>query len=76
MKNIALIVSGLAIVTALSACVGSKPDSPYPHDVNNSGVWHGEGLDDPPANCTECHGDDLRGTPETPSCYDCHGSQW
>jgi hypothetical protein len=76
MKKTSIVLSVLTMVVALAGCVGSQNDSPYPHTVNNDGVWHGEGLDDPLANCTECHGSQLEGTDTTPSCTDCHERRW
>jgi hypothetical protein len=76
MKKIAFVIASLAMIVALWGCVGSAPDSPYPHTVNNGGVMHGEGIADPLANCTECHGANLEGTDTTPSCTDCHEQRW
>ena len=76
MRTIVVVLSGIALVASLTGCMGSAPDSPYPHTVNNDGIMHGAGIDDPLANCTECHGDQLEGTASTPSCYDCHGQRW
>ena len=56
MKKLALTFSGLMIVALLAACSNGRPDSPYPHDVRNGGIWHGEGINDPETNCIECHG--------------------
>lgn len=43
-------------------------------------AYHKPGLYDPFANCTECHGQNLRGSTSngvsTPSCYKCHGANW
>ncbi len=37
---------------------------------------HKAGLKDAETNCTECHGDDLRGGNVGVSCYECHGKKW
>jgi hypothetical protein len=55
---------------------GSTAPSSYPHTVSNGGVMHGDGIADPAANCTSCHGPDLRGVGQVPSCYSCHGDVW
>lgn len=53
---------------------GPAPDG---HTVSRDGVLHMTGLGDPVANCTGCHGADLRGGAEgQPSCYRCHGEKW
>ena len=70
----------LAVLT-LGACgdddgndAGPAPDG---HTVSKDGVLHMSGLNDPLANCTGCHGADLRGGNEgQPSCYRCHGEKW
>lgn len=74
MKRLASVVAAAALAVAAASCSGNPSD--YPHTVNNGGVWHGEGIDDPVANCTECHGDMLQGTDTTPSCTDCHDRRW
>lgn len=38
-----------------------------------SGVWHRPGNEDPLANCTGCHGEDLEGG-AGPRCALCHGA--
>jgi hypothetical protein len=42
--------------------------------------YHKAGLYQPAANCTECHGQDLKGgsyrSSTTQSCYKCHGPTW
>ena len=47
-----------------------------PHTVNKDGVLHASGLSNPSANCTSCHGSDLRGGSAGVSCYRCHGAEW
>lgn len=52
-------------------------DAPASHTVNEDGVRHLTGLQDPETNCTACHGADLRGGDNgEPSCFSCHGQQW
>jgi len=46
------------------------------HNVSEDGSCHKEGLYDPLNNCVECHGPDLTGTENAPSCYKCHGKEW
>ncbi|MGD8727726.1 MAG: hypothetical protein PVH40_08780 [Gemmatimonadales bacterium] len=57
---------------------GSGPDDDTDtHTVIRGGVAHAPGLNDPVANCTQCHGADLQGgTDEEPSCFTCHGQKW
>lgn len=43
------------------------------HTEALGGVYHRPGFDDPLANCTSCHGSDLRGGTGR-SCYSCHDS--
>lgn len=46
------------------------------HSVNKDGARHAPGLDNPGANCTACHGSDLRGGTVGVSCFRCHGAEW
>lgn len=41
-----------------------------------SNVGHREGYENPGITCTKCHGSDLKGDDDTPSCYECHGKNW
>jgi hypothetical protein len=52
--------------------VATHPAS-HTENVNNSGVFHHPGKEDPLANCTGCHGADLTGG-AGPSCYSCHNN--
>ena len=45
--------------------------APSSHTEENGGAMHLPGKNDPLANCTACHGADLRGG-TGPSCYTCH----
>lgn len=47
-----------------------------PHTKIKDGVAHGKKLKKPEENCVGCHGDDLLGTPDAPSCLNCHGAIW
>ena len=51
-------------------------NAPASHTVSQDGVRHLPGLNDPEANCVACHGADLRGGSEAPSCFTCHGQKW
>jgi hypothetical protein len=55
---------------------GSRYDAPADHTISKDGAQHLPGLNDPEANCTSCHGDDLRGGSVGVSCYECHGQEW
>ena len=46
------------------------------HTVNEHGVLHKSGLNDPTTNCVSCHGSDLKGGSSGVSCYSCHGQKW
>jgi hypothetical protein len=61
-----------------SSSSGDDPNynPPADHKVEKGGFLHKSGLRDPEANCTECHGDDLRGGDSAVSCYECHGKKW
>ncbi|OGH00908.1 MAG: hypothetical protein A2600_03385 [Candidatus Lambdaproteobacteria bacterium RIFOXYD1_FULL_56_27] len=59
------------------SCHGAKwLYSSYPHTKSKDGVMHGPDLKNPNTYCVSCHGADLRGTTEAPSCYKCHGAEW
>jgi hypothetical protein len=70
----------LALVLGFSGCSDSSTapaDAPEGHTVGRGGVAHAPGLSNPLANCTTCHGADLRGGPNgQPSCFSCHGQKW
>ncbi len=46
------------------------------HNVSEDGVMHASGLNNPAANCSACHGSDLRGGVVGVSCYKCHDAEW
>jgi len=50
------------------------------HVLNKNGVIHAKGLWNPTANCTNCHGSNLKGNASANSgavsCYKCHGAKW
>jgi len=58
------------------SCHRAKWINTSDHDVMIYGVGHAEQYNDPQNNCTDCHGSDLRGTRDAPSCYSCHGQKW
>lgn len=64
----------LAAATLSLAACGSE--APSDHTVDMGGVMHKPGLQNPTVNCTGCHGSNLRGGGEAPSCYSCHGQKW
>lgn len=75
-----LMIILLTTVALLSACNLFSPDAagnaPEGHTLNKSGTFHKSGLDNPPVNCIQCHGDDLRGGTTGLSCFKCHGQKW
>ncbi|MDT8446554.1 MAG: hypothetical protein RRB13_06605 [bacterium] len=50
--------------------------SSYAHDVSKGGKKHGAALNSPVGTCDACHGSDLKGSTDAPSCYSCHGARW
>ncbi len=48
------------------------------HTVNLGGVFHAPNFCMPQANCSGCHGSDLKGNSQTgaPSCFECHTDFW
>jgi len=67
----------LASVVLLNACSDSGSDSPSSDSNVHPDSWFsthpGPALATPDfADCTSCHGDDLRGSGEVVSCYSCH----
>lgn len=54
-------------------------DSPdEDHDVLKGGYYHAEDPDEPWDSCDDgdCHGSDLKGGEDGPSCFTCHGQKW
>jgi hypothetical protein len=75
--RLAVLASILAVLT-VAACGGgdsSGSEAPTSHTVNQSGVMHAPGLQDPLTNCVACHGASLQGG-AGPSCTSCHGVKW
>jgi len=70
----------LALALPAIACSEKDPTeaggAPASHTVVENGVRHAPGLQQPQQNCTSCHGADLHGGAEAPSCYSCHGARW
>ena len=54
----------------------SNYNPPEDHTIRKDGIMHKPGLNDPVLNCASCHGSNLRGSEEAPSCYECHGKEW
>ena len=71
---------GLTFTMLVVGCGNDDPagpsNAPASHTVNQDGVRHAPGLNDPEQFCVSCHGADLRGAAEAPSCYECHGARW
>ncbi len=49
---------------------------PADHVKDKDGVMHKRGYKAPFGDCTNCHGEELRGEGRAPSCYRCHGREW
>lgn len=79
-KSLSKILVMATITLALGSCSDSStsPDNaPEGHTVRVGGANHAPGLNNPLANCTQCHGADLRGGGDgQPSCFTCHGQKW
>lgn len=75
-----LMIIPLTLVVLLASCNLFSPDAggdaPEGHTVNKSGSYHKTGLNNPQANCVQCHGTDLRGGTSGVSCFKCHGQKW
>ncbi len=77
--HLGAVLLALALALPVQACSDSTApaDAPEGHTVLKSGVAHAPGLNNPTANCTTCHGADLRGgNSGQPSCFSCHGQKW
>lgn len=70
----------LIMFTLMLACEEENGPSGYnppaDHTISQEGYMHKSGLDNPLANCVDCHGADLKGGSVGVSCYECHGKQW
>jgi cytochrome c553 len=73
-----ILLAGLLVLTACSNPTSSNNNAnpPASHTINKGGHLHKSGLNDPLTNCVSCHGSDLKGGTEAPSCYSCHGKKW
>jgi cytochrome c553 len=80
MKTASLIAAAslLALVLFVGCSDETAPvNAPPGHTVNEHGTAHAPGHENPEANCTACHGADLRGGDDgEPSCFSCHGREW
>jgi hypothetical protein len=61
---------------SVTTASGRRAAVPEDHVKDKHGVFHKKGYKDPLPVCTPCHGDDLKGSGGTPSCYKCHGKKW
>ena len=80
LRRHAIALAALALALAVGGC-GDDPtipdDAPPGHEVVLDGVVHASGFRSPLAECTSCHGEDLRGGGDgEPSCFSCHGRVW
>jgi mono/diheme cytochrome c family protein len=70
----------LSAALVLAVCGNGDPadpgQAPASHTVRRGSAWHAPGLNDPEQSCISCHGADLRGAGQAPSCYRCHGQKW
>jgi hypothetical protein len=71
-----VLFTGLLFFLACSSATESDDNAPQDHTINKDGIMHKSGLDNPGVNCVSCHGSNLRGGDEAPSCYKCHGQKW
>ncbi|MEN8154405.1 MAG: hypothetical protein ABFR75_10325 [Acidobacteriota bacterium] len=77
-KNFIILMFVIIIILPLVSCniLNPKSNVPKDHDINMGGDCHKEGLYDPLNNCASCHGQNLEGSGDTPSCFQCHGKKW
>lgn len=70
-----LIISLSIIVFGAMIAFAAVPTN---HNVDNGGVMHKPGGDNPTKNCgtKKCHGTDLSGGKAKKGCTDCHGEYW
>lgn len=69
-------VAGFSVF-ACSSSTTAPENLPADHTIRQGSALHAPGLNNPEANCTTCHGADLRGGTEgQPSCFKCHGQKW
>jgi predicted small lipoprotein YifL len=80
MKKLKLILPLVLTIVMIAACskkeIGPDNTPPADHTINKDGYFHKTGLNDPLANCTTCHGQDLSGGTSAVSCFECHGTKW
>jgi hypothetical protein len=67
-KNISIILCVLLIPIFIVSCDW--------HTVDLGGAMHKEGYRDPFTKCNDCHGEDLEGEDDVPSCFECHCKKW
>jgi hypothetical protein len=70
------ILGALVIAASLLGIAGAVAHATWDHQAVRDGVHHREGLGDPAANCSGCHGATLGGGEEAPSCLSCHRAVW
>ena len=78
-KKLIILIICITILFIISNCKTSEINdcnAPEDHIISKDGICHKEGLNNPLNDCTACHGNDLRGNGDTPSCYKCHGKKW
>ncbi len=58
------------------AAPATSSKRPKTHTVDQGGVMHAPGSDNPTKRCAACHGKDLKGGKAGVSCFDCHDQKW
>jgi len=76
MKKLLFFFTVLLFFACSDSGTNSKYDPPSDHTISKDGHKHKSGLNNPLQNCISCHGEDLRGSSQAPSCYECHGKKW
>ncbi|MDX2469847.1 MAG: cytochrome c3 family protein [SAR324 cluster bacterium] len=70
-------LDGSANAPSCYSCHYNKWDGAADHDVLVYGVGHKAQYNNPlSSDCTDCHGSNLKGSKDAPSCYTCHGAKW
>ena len=74
--KVAMLLLILVLVIGCEKANNSKYTPPSDHTVSKDGFMHKSGLEQPIANCADCHGSDLKGGTTGVSCFECHDKEW
>ena len=77
MNKLTFLIFALFLYSCSDSGTNSKKyNPPADHTVDLNGAMHLPQYDDPDNNCFKCHGLDLEGTEQAPSCFACHDKNW